>query len=245
MSASVIRLHHVSKVFPRHRHLIWGLKQALLHMPALIRRMRADRFLALVDVCLDVRRGETIGIIGANGSGKSTLLGVIAGVLRPETGTVEVQGRVAPLLELGAGFHPDLTGRENIELNGVLMGLTRREVKQRMEAIVAFSGLANSLHEPIRTYSSGMVARLGFSVAVHLEPDILLIDEILAVGDTHFQARCLERLTEFRRKGTTIVVVSHSLGEVRLLCDRVVWLEAGHVVMHGDSDEVVTAYEKS
>jgi lipopolysaccharide transport system ATP-binding protein len=244
-AASTIRLDHVSKVFPRHRHLIWGLKQALLHLPSLLRKMRTDRFLALQDVCLDVGLGETIGVIGANGSGKSTLLGVIAGVIRPETGIVEVHGRVAPLLELGAGFHPDLTGRENIELNGVLMGLTRREVTERMEAIVAFSGLTRSLHEPIRTYSSGMVARLGFSVAVHLEPDILLIDEILAVGDNHFQTRCLERLAEFRRKGVTIVLVSHSLSEVRLLCDRVVWLEAGRIVMQGKPDEVVTAYERS
>jgi lipopolysaccharide transport system ATP-binding protein len=242
---SVIRLDHVSKVYPRHRHLAWGLKQSLLHMPTLIRRMRADRFLALDDVCLDVRQGEAIGIIGANGSGKSTLLGLIAGVIRPQTGTVEVHGRVAPLLELGAGFHYELTGRENIVLNGVLMGLTRSEVQERMEAIVAFSELANSLNEPIRTYSSGMVARLGFSVAVHLDPEILLIDEILAVGDAHFQARCHERLAEFRRQGTTIVIVSHGLGEVRRLCDRVMWLEAGRITMQGDPDQVVDAYEKS
>ena len=242
---SVIRLDHVSKAYPRHRHLTWGLKQSLLHMPTLIRTMRADRFLALDDVCLDVRQGEAIGIIGGNGSGKSTLLGLIAGVIRPQTGTVQVHGRVAPLLELGAGFHYELTGRENIVLNGVLMGLTRREVQERMEAIVAFSGLADSLNEPIRTYSSGMVARLGFSVAVHLDPEILLIDEILAVGDAHFQARCHERLAEFRRHGTTIVIVSHALGEVRRLCDRVVWVEAGRITMQGDPDQVLNAYEKS
>jgi lipopolysaccharide transport system ATP-binding protein len=245
MTVTVIRLDHVCKVFPRHRHLMWGLKQSLLHMPTLIRMMRADRFLALDDICLDVRQGEMIGIIGSNGSGKSTLLGLMAGVIRPQAGAIEVHGRVAPLLELGAGFHFELTGRENIELNGVLMGLTRREVRERLEAIVAFSGLADSLHEPMRTYSSGMVARLGFSVAVHLDPDILLIDEILAVGDTHFQARCLERLAEFRRRGTTIVLVSHGLGEVRMLCDRVVWLERGRILMQGDPDEVVTEYEKS
>jgi lipopolysaccharide transport system ATP-binding protein len=242
---TVIRLDRVTKEYARHRHLTRGLKQSLLHLPDLIRSMSANHFFALDDISLAIRKGEAVGIIGANGSGKSTLLGLIAGVIGPQAGTVEVQGRVAPLLELGAGFHYELTGYENIVLNGVLMGLTRREVAARMEAIVAFSGLESSLNEPLRTYSSGMVARLGFSVAVHLEPDILLIDEILAVGDTHFQARCYERLEEFRRQGTTFVIVSHSLAEVRFLCDRVVWLAGGKIMMQGKPDEVIAAYEKS
>jgi lipopolysaccharide transport system ATP-binding protein len=207
--------------------------------------MSGSRFFALDDISLEVRRGEAVGIIGANGSGKSTLLGLIAGVISPQSGYVEVHGRVAPLLELGAGFHYELTGYENIVLNGVLMGLTRRQVAARMDAIVAFSGLESSLNEPLRTYSSGMVARLGFSVAVHLEPDILLIDEILAVGDTHFQARCFERLEEFRRQETTFVIVSHALADIRVLCDRVVWLAAGKIMMQGKPDEVIAAYEKS
>jgi lipopolysaccharide transport system ATP-binding protein len=242
---TVIRLDRVTKEYARHRHLTRGLKQSLLHLPDLIRSMSANHFFALDDISLAIRKGEAVGIIGANGSGKSTLLGLIAGVIGPQAGTVEVQGRVAPLLELGAGFHYELTGYENIVLNGVLMGLTLREVAARMEAIVAFSGLESSLNEPLRTYSSGMVARLGFSVAVHLEPDILLIDEILAVGDTHFQARCYERLEEFRRQGTTFVIVSHSLAEVRFLCDRVVWLAGGKIMMQGKPDEVIAAYEKS
>jgi lipopolysaccharide transport system ATP-binding protein len=242
---TVIRLDRVTKEYARHRHLTRGLKQSLLHLPDLIRSMSANHFFALDDISLAIRKGEAVGIIGANGSGKSTLLGLIAGVIGPQAGTVEVRGRVAPLLELGAGFHYELTGYENIVLNGVLMGLTRREVAARMEAIVAFSGLEPSLNEPLRTYSSGMVARLGFSVAVHLEPDILLIDEILAVGDTHFQARCYERLEEFRRQGTTFVIVSHSLAEVRFLCDRVVWLAGGKIMMQGKPDEVIAAYEKS
>ena len=242
---TVVRVDRVTKEYPRHRHLSRGLKQSLLHLPDLIRSMRADRFLALDDVSLDVRQGETVGIVGANGSGKSTLLALIAGVIEPGAGTVEVHGRVVPLLELGAGFHYELTGHENIVLNGVLMGLTRGEVAARMDAIVAFSGLEASLNEPLRTYSSGMVARLGFSVAVHLSPDILLIDEILAVGDNHFQARCYERLEEFRRQGTTFVIVSHSLKEIRALCNRVVWLAGGRVVMEGHPDEVIAAYEKS
>ena len=174
---TAIRLDHVSKTYPRHRHFSGGLKQSLLHLPDLIRRVRRAPFLALDDVCLDVPKGESVGIIGANGSGKSTILALVAGVIRPQAGAVQVRGRVAPLLELGAGFHYELTGRENIALNGVLMGLTRREVAARMEAIVAFSGLENALDEPLRTYSSGMVARLGFSVAVHLDPEVLLIDE--------------------------------------------------------------------
>lgn len=242
---TVIRLDRVTKEYARHRHLTRGLKQSLLHLPDLIRSMSANHFFALDDISLAIRKGEAVGIIGANGSGKSTLLGLIAGVIGPQAGRVEVRGRVAPLLELGAGFHYELTGYENIVLNGVLMGLTRGEVAARMEAIVAFSGLEPSLNEPLRTYSSGMVARLGFSVAVHLEPDILLIDEILAVGDTHFQARCYERLEEFRRQGTTFVIVSHSLAEIRFLCDRVVWLAGGKIMMQGKPDEVIAAYEKS
>lgn len=242
---SVIRLAHVTKEYARHRHLTRGLKQSLLHLPDLIRSMSAHRFFALEDVSLEVRRGEAVGVIGANGSGKSTLLGLIAGVIGPQAGTVEVHGRVAPLLELGAGFHYELTGYENIVLNGVLMGLTRRQVAARMEAIVAFSGLESFLNEPLRTYSSGMVARLGFSVAVHLDPDILLVDEILAVGDTHFQAKCFDRLEEFRRQGTTFVIVSHALADVRALCDRVIWLAGGKIMMQGKPDEVIAAYEKS
>jgi homopolymeric O-antigen transport system ATP-binding protein len=242
---TVIRLDRVTKEYARHRHLTRGLKQSLLHLPDLIRSMNANHFYALDKVSLEVRKGEAVGIIGANGSGKSTLLGLIAGVIGPQAGTVEVYGRVVPLLELGAGFHYELTGYENIVLNGVLMGLTRREVAARMEAIVAFSGLESALNEPLRTYSSGMVARLGFSVAVHLDPDILLIDEILAVGDTHFQARCYERLEDFRRQGTTFVIVSHALTEIRSLCDRVVWLAGGKIMMQGKPDEVIAAYEKS
>ncbi len=242
---NVIRLNHVSKAYPRHRHLTRGLKHSLLHLPDLIRRMKADRFMALADVSLEAKRGESIGIIGSNGSGKSTMLGLIAGVIQPQAGTVEVHGRIAPLLELGAGFHHELTGRENVVLNAVLMGLTRREVAQRFDAIVAFSGLEAFLDEPLRTYSSGMVARLGFSVAAHLDPDILLIDEILAVGDANFQAKCHERLADFRRHGVTLIIVSHALEEVRLLCDRVVWLEAGRVAMEGDPSAVIPAYSKT
>jgi lipopolysaccharide transport system ATP-binding protein len=240
-----IRLDHVSKAYPRHQHLTRGLKESLLHLPDLIRRLRIEPFLALDDICFEVRKGEAVGIIGANGSGKSTMMALIAGAIQPQAGTVEVHGRVAPLLELGAGFHYELTGRENIVLNGVLLGLTRREVAERMDAIVAFSELEAWLDEPIRTYSSGMVARLGFSVAVHLDPKILLIDEILAVGDARFQAKCHERLDEFRRKGVTLIIVTHALTEVQQLCDRAVWLDRGKIAMEGKPEVVIEAYAKS
>src|SRR6266446_4655928 len=219
---NAIRLDHVSKTYPRHRHLTRGLKQSLLHLPDLIRQMRAQRFLALEDVSLEVKRGEAVGIIGRNGSGKSTMLALIAGVIQPQSGTVEVLGRVAPLLELGAGFHFELTGRENIVLNAVLMGLTRRQAGQRLDAIIAFSGLEAFLDEPLRTYSSGMVARLGFSVAAHLDPDILLIDEILAVGDASFQQKCLGRIAELQQSGKTIVLVTHDLRAVERWCDEAI-----------------------
>jgi lipopolysaccharide transport system ATP-binding protein len=239
-----IRMDHVSKAYTRHRHFTGGLKASLLHLPDIIRQVRTEHFLALDDVSLEVRKGEAVGIIGGNGSGKSTMLALIAGVIQPQAGTMEVHGRVAPLLELGAGFHYELTGRE-IVLNGVLMGLTRREVADRIDAIVAFSGLEAWLNEPIRTYSSGMVARLGFSVAVHLDPEILLVDEILAVGDAHFQAKCYERLEEFRRRGVTIVIVTHALTEVRRLCGWAVWLDGGKIAMQGEPEAVIEAYAKS
>jgi len=230
------------QAYPRYHHFNRGLKQTLLHLPEALKGLRTQRFLALEDVSVTIDRGETVGIVGANGSGKSTLLGLIAGVLQPQGGSVEVHGRVAPLLELGAGFHPELTGRENIVLNGVLLGLRRTEVAARLDTIVAFSELGASLDQPLRTYSSGMIARLGFAVAAHLDPDVLLIDEILAVGDEHFQTKCREKIAEFRERGVTIVLVSHGLEDVRRLCHRVVWLERGRVRAEGEPGAIIEAY---
>ena len=198
--------------------------------------------MALDDVSFEIKKGETVGIVGPNGSGKSTTLALIAGVLRPQAGRVDVLGRVCPLLELGAGFHPELTGRENIVLNGVLLGFTRRALLQRMDEIIAFSELESFLDQPIRTYSTGMVARLGFSVAVCLDPEILLIDEILSVGDLHFQAKCRGKLDEFKKQEVTIVLVSHSVGEIRRLCDRAILLEQGRMVKEGTPEEVMDFY---
>jgi lipopolysaccharide transport system ATP-binding protein len=239
----VIRFEHVFKSYPIYSQILTGLKASLLHVPETLQRFRRHRFMALDDVSFEVEQGESVGLIGSNGSGKSTTLALIAGVLRAQAGTVDVRGRVCPLLELGAGFHPELTGRENILLNGVLLGLTRREVLARMDEIIAFSELESFLEQPIRTYSSGMVARLGFSVAVHLDPEVLLIDEVLAVGDLRFQAKCREKLGEFKRRRVTIVLVSHSLDEVRGFCERVIWLKDGKIMADARPDSVIPRYE--
>ena len=240
-----VRFEHVSKSYPKYHQILTGFKNALLHLPKTLRTFKRERFLALDDVSFEIKQGEAVGLIGPNGSGKSTILALIAGVLQPQVGTVEAYGRIAPLLELGAGFHPELTGRENIILNGVLLGLTRREVLAKMGEIIAFSELEQFLDQPIRTYSSGMMARLGFSVAAQLDPEILLIDEVLAVGDLHFQTKCRVRINEFKREDVTIVLVSHSTAEIRQLCTRVIWLERGKLVDQGDPDRILRCYEEA
>jgi lipopolysaccharide transport system ATP-binding protein len=205
-------------------------------------RHRLPPIVALHDVDVDVDAGAAVGIIGANGAGKSTLLRVIGGVLVADTGSVEVHGRVGSLLELGAGFHPDLTGRESAVLSGVIAGLSRREARRRVESVSHFAGLEQFIDRPLRTYSSGMQARLAFAIATETQPEVLLVDEILAVGDVAFQQRCLQRLRAFKRGGTAILVVSHDADLVRMLCERVVWLDAGEVVEDGPADEVVDRY---
>jgi lipopolysaccharide transport system ATP-binding protein len=238
-----VRFEHVSKSYPIYSQILRGLKSSLLNAPETLQRFRRHRFMALNDVSFEVGQGESIGLIGANGSGKSTTLALMAGVLRAQSGTVEVHGRVCPLLELGAGFHPELSGRENILLNGILLGLTRRDVLARMDEIIAFSELEPFLDQPLRTYSSGMTVRLGFSVAAHLDPEILLIDEVLAVGDIHFQAKCRAKIAEFQRRNVTIVLVTHSGVDVRRLCTRALWLDGGKIVAQGDSGSIVSSYE--
>ncbi len=197
---------------------------------------------ALHDVSLDLGRGRMVGIVGSNGSGKSTLLKVLGGILKPTTGQVSVRGRVSALIELGAGFHPEFTGRENIYINGVLLGLTRAEIRARFDEIVAFAGLEPFIDSPVKTYSSGMYMRLGFAIAVTVDPDILLIDEVLAVGDEAFQHRCVGKIQEFKARGKTIVLVSHDLGSIERLCDEAVWLDAGRLQVHGETREVVGRY---
>jgi lipopolysaccharide transport system ATP-binding protein len=203
----------------------------------------ADHFWGLYDVSFRVAAGTTFGVIGANGSGKSTLLRLLGGVGKAERGSVTVRGRIAALLDLGAGFHSDLTGRENVMVAGVLSGMTRRQVLARFDSIVAFAEVEEFIDNPIRTYSSGMQMRLAFATAVHSEPEILLIDEVLSVGDQMFQNKCMERITQFRKSGCTIVLVSHDSETVTELCDRALWLHGGHVMSNGEATSVVAAYE--
>ena len=197
---------------------------------------------ALSGVSFDVRRGETFGVIGANGSGKSTLLKLVAGLFKPTSGTLRVEGKVSALIELGAGFHPEISGRENVVINGVMLGLTRREIERKLPSIIEFSGLSEFIDEPVKTYSSGMYVRLGFAVAVHVDPDVLVVDEVLAVGDEAFARRCLDTIKEFSARGKTIFFVSHSLVLVEELCDRVLYLSGGKRAGLAEPREMLAAY---
>jgi lipopolysaccharide transport system ATP-binding protein len=219
-----------------------GIKTFLFNIFTQVKDYQKKRFSALQDVSFTIYDKEVVGIIGRNGAGKSTTLGLMAGVLAPTSGEVFVQGRIAPLLELGAGFHHDLTGRENIKLNALLLGLTKRQVDERLDDIIAFSELDAFIDQPIRMYSSGMLARLGFSIAVHTEPEILLIDEVLSVGDQQFQAKSAKKIHEFKEKGITIIFVSHDVHAVETICDKVIWIENHQVKMIGNATEVVKEY---
>ena len=234
---AAIRAEHLEKRYRLRTGRAPTLKELVLRQTA-----RAEVVHALRDVSFSVERGQCFGVVGANGSGKSTLLKLIAGTAKPTSGTIEVDGRISALLELGAGFHPDFTGRENAYLNGSLLGLSRRETEAAMPAIESFAQLGQFFDAPIRTYSSGMAARLGFAVAVHVDPDVLLVDEVLAVGDEYFQHKCYAKIAEFRGAGKTIVLVSHDIGLIQRLCDRAIWLDAGRVAASGTVRDVATAY---
>jgi lipopolysaccharide transport system ATP-binding protein len=217
------------------------LKEALLN--GWLRSDKSERFWALRDVSFSVKGGRTIGLIGRNGAGKSTLLRMIGGVGRPDEGTIRVTGRLGALLDLGAGLRLDLTGRENLNLNGVVDGLTRREVRKRFQSIVDFAELGHVIEDPLRTYSSGMQMRLSFSIAVHTDPEVLLIDEVLAVGDASFRGKCIDRIREFREAGCTIVVVSHDLQEIAEFCDDALWLRGGMIADQGPVGKIIEAYQ--
>jgi len=209
-----------------------------------LRRMRhLERFWGLRDISFTVPAGRTVGIVGANGSGKSTLLRLIGGVGRPDTGHIDVHGRIGALLDLSAGFHPELTGRENAILAGILNGLTRKQVLERMDEIVAFAEVEDALDNPIRTFSSGMQMRLGFAVAVHTQPDILLIDEALSVGDISFQKKCLDRMQQIKASGCAILLVSHESSTVEDFCDDAIWLNAGRLIAQGSATDIVRQYQ--
>ena len=242
MSAVEVRdLHKLYRRYGRRKNF-GTLKSALLG-GRLLADLRPDAtFEALKGVSFTLARGRTLGIVGRNGSGKSTLLKLIAGIGRPTSGTIGVEGRVSALIELGAGFHPEISGRENVAINGIMLGLTRREVAERFDAIVAFAELERFIDAPVKTYSSGMYMRLGFSVAIHVDPDVLLVDEVLAVGDETFQQRCNEKFADLRAAGKTIVVVSHALGVVRTMCDQAAWLEHGIVKDIGTPGRLIDEY---
>ena len=242
MSEPVIIFDSVSKSYPLYHHITGGIKNFLFHFPNAVSQLKNHKYEALHKISFQVYRGETFGIIGRNGAGKSTALGLIAGVLKPSEGRIAVKGRVSALLELGSGFNGELTGRENIVLNGVLLGLTRSAVMSKMDEIIAFSGLGDFVDQPLRTYSTGMMMRLGFSVVASLNPEILLIDEVFAVGDMEFQKKCMDKLESFKKSGVTIVYVSHGLKTILQACDRVVWIEDHRVRMLGDAREVVNSY---
>jgi len=245
MTPGEIRVDHVSKSYPQYYKLTAGFKSFLFHLPSALDSMRHAHFEAMHDVSFSVAPGESLGIIGHNGAGKSTMLSLLAGVMLPSDGQVSTTGRIAPVLELGAGFHPDLSGEENVILNAIILGLTRQQAQDRLQDIVAFSELGEFIGQPIRTYSSGMLVRLGFSVAVHTSPDILLVDEVLAVGDGDFQKKSRERILDLRRHGVSMVFVSHAMETVRAVCDRAIWIEHGRVRAAGPVGEVVEAYESS
>lgn len=238
MADTILSVDHLVKSFRIHHQKSTSLKQLIAGKG----RNKFDDFIAVNDVSFDVREGEVFGIIGQNGSGKSTLLKCMAGILRPNSGRVHVSRRMGALLELGAGFHPELSGRENVFLNAAILGMGRREITARFDEIVDFSGLHTFIDQPTKTYSSGMYVRLAFAVAINVDPQLLIVDEILAVGDVSFQRRCLEKFVEFRNEGRTIVLVTHDMGSVKSLCDRAIWLEHGRAIDEGDPGDLVEAY---
>ncbi|MCX8526791.1 MAG: ABC transporter ATP-binding protein, partial [Candidatus Nanopelagicales bacterium] len=236
--SNAVELREVGKRFKRMGDRRDSLKERIVRG----RGSRAEDFWAVRNISFDVQAGSVYGLIGHNGSGKSTLLKMIGGIYRPTEGSITAQGRVASLIELGAGFHPDMSGRENIALNGSILGLSRKEIAEVTGEIINFSGLAEFINEPVKHYSSGMYVRLGFAVAVHMKPDVLLVDEVLAVGDEEFQRKCFDHLYALRRSGRTIIVVSHGLGQLEGLCDEIAWLERGELQQRGQAVETIAAY---
>ena len=236
-----IKVDHVYKSFNIYYDRANTLKERMLFFA---RNKRREKREVLKDINLDIKKGETVALIGVNGSGKSTLLKLMTQIIFPNKGTIETKGKLTSLLELGAGFHPDFSGRENIYFNSSIFGLTREEIDARLDQIIEFSELQDFIDNPVRTYSSGMYIRLAFSVAINVDADILLIDEILSVGDQHFQEKCFNKMRELKKEGKTMVFVTHSMDSVRNLCDRAVWLYDGRVRMDGNTDEVVNEYLK-
>ena len=238
--AAAVEIDRVSKNFRLYREKYTSLKERLIHLG----RVPYESFKALDDVSLSIAAGQTVGLLGHNGSGKSTLLKCVAGILQPSTGSVTTIGRLAALLELGAGFHPDLSGRENVYLNASILGMKKSDVDKVFDDIVGFAGLEQFIDTPVKHYSSGMYIRLGFSVAINVDPEILLVDEVLAVGDESFQRKCIDKVKTFQSEGRTIVVVSHAVELVRQLCDRAAALDHGRLVIEGDPNDVIREFRE-
>lgn len=243
MGTPAISLRNVSKLYRRYGGRQFATLKSALLSGDLVRKLRPEEtFQALSDVSFDVPAGQTLGVIGRNGSGKSTALKLVAGITKPTSGSVKVNGRISALIELGAGFHPEISGRENVFINGIMLGLTRREIQQRFDEIVEFAELRDFIDAPVKTYSSGMYMRLGFAVAIHVDPDVLLVDEVLAVGDEAFTHKCLDKFAEFKRRNKTILLVTHSLGLVERFCDEALWLDRGTKRGQGDPTRIIGAY---
>jgi len=248
MTTAVIEAHGLSKRYQRGALASYGLLRdslaRTLRAPwSVFQRKKPEFFWALKDLSLEVREGEVLGLIGRNGSGKTTLLKILSRITRPTSGWAEIHGRVGSLLEVGTGFHPELTGRENAYLSGAILGMSRQEITRKFDEIVAFAELEKFIDTPVKHYSSGMYVRLAFAVAAHLEPEILLVDEVLAVGDAKFQRKCLGKMGDVARAGRTIILVSHQLNQIRRLCNRTAWVESGELRQTGPTAEVVSAYE--
>ena len=238
MGEAAVVVDGVSKRFRLYSERNQSLKAAVLRSA----RARYEEFWALRDVSFEIGQGQTYGIVGENGSGKSTLLKCLARILRPDEGAIRTTGKVAALLELGSGFHPELSGRENVFLNGSILGLSKRDITARFDEIVGFAGVERFIDQPVKNYSSGMYVRLGFAVAIHLDPDVLLVDEVLAVGDAAFQRRCFEKFADFRREGRTVVIVSHASESMRTMCDQAAWINEGRLEATGPAADVVDRY---
>ncbi|MCI1027995.1 ABC transporter ATP-binding protein [Pantoea dispersa] len=239
-----IEFKNVTKRYPLYHHIGSGIKELIFNPKRALSMLSGRSYLAIEDICFQVNKGESVALIGRNGAGKSTSLSLVAGVIKPTSGSVEVSGRVASMLELGGGFHPELTGRENIRLNATLLGLRRKELNKRIDKIIEFSELGEFIDEPIRVYSSGMLAKLGFSVITQVDPDILIIDEVLAVGDISFQRKCINTINDFKSKGVTILFVSHSMSDIEKVCNKVIWIENHKVRKIGDSKSVIADYKE-
>ncbi len=245
MMQVAIEFNSVTKSYPLYHHIGSGIKELIFNPKRALSLLSGRSYLAIEDISFEVEKGQSVALIGRNGAGKSTSLGLVAGVIKPTKGSVVTRGRVASMLELGGGFHPELTGRENIRLNATLLGLRRKQLNERIDKIIEFSELGEFIDEPIRVYSSGMLAKLGFSVITQVDPDILIIDEVLAVGDYAFQKKCIETINQFKAKGVTILFVSHNLSDIEKICDRVIWIENHRLKASGKAEEILEQYRSS